>query len=103
MRSSKLDLIQSFRRRVKGLKFPRQIVVSIINGIRFMKDLQLFWCDGAPADEGIEIDYLIPVFAPEEHNGHRFSWLGRLNQRQHFEKFIQCSEPAGKNHEGFRQ
>src|SRR5262245_11978922 len=81
VRSSKLDLIQSFGRRVKGLEFPGQIVVSIINGIRIMKYLQLFCCGGSPADEGIEIDYLIPVFVPEEHNRHGFSWLARLNQR----------------------
>src|SRR5438874_4517267 len=66
----KLDLIQSFGCSIKALEFRRQILVGIVDRIRFVEYLQFFCVDCAPPDEGVEVNDFIPVFIAVQHNRH---------------------------------
>src|SRR5262249_18268264 len=68
-----------------------------------VENLKVFRTDGSPADEGIEINDLVPVFRTEQHDGHDLPRLGGLNQCQHFKKFVDGAETTGEDDESFRQ
>src|SRR5215472_11794487 len=99
--SGQLNLIQSFGRCVQGFELSRQILKSVIDRIRLVKDLQIFGADSTPTDESIEVDHIIPVLAAEKHNRHNLPWLGCLNQRHYFEELVHRSEAARKDHQRF--
>src|SRR5262249_21755459 len=101
--SCQFDLIQTFGCEVEFLEFPSEIVVSLIDRVSLVENPQIFGADCAPPNEGVEIDYLIPILIAEQHHGHVLPRFARLNQRQNLEQLIHRAIAAGKDYERLRE
>ena len=70
-------------------------VPDLLGGFGEPEQLAVLLLDDAFVDQEVEIDGLAPIALAHQHDRHRLD-LARLDQRQHFEQFVEGAEPARK-------
>ena len=74
-------------------------IPDFAGGLGIPEQFPVFGIDHPLVDQEVHIECTPPVGSADEHDRHRRD-LASLDQRQHFEKFVERTVTAGKHHQG---
>src|SRR5258708_8397770 len=76
-------------------------VEGLVNTVSVLEIVEVRLADSAPADHVFEVENFVPIFAAVDEDQRVLRHFTGLRQGHHFPKFVEGTEAAGKNDEGF--
>jgi hypothetical protein len=73
-------------------------IVGLIDAIGAVEQFDISGTDGAVFHQSVQVQDLVPVLCPKQHDRHAFLHLARLHQGKDLKELVERAEAAGEQH-----